>query len=411
MKDWNFDEIIDRSNTASMKWEPGVLSAIFGKGKENLLPLWVADMDFKCPTVARTAMEKRLAHQIYGYSLIDPSYFPALISWYSRRHHWEINKDWIVTTPGIVPAIHYMVQCFSKPGDQVIIQTPVYYPFARAIQNNGRRVLENPLQIAGDHYRMDFGDLEKKAKDPRVTMAILCSPHNPVGRVWTKQELETFGNICIENDILIISDEIHCDLIMPGFRHTCFPTLSDEFAQNAITAIAASKTFNLAGLQQSSLIIPNMKLKQEFSDYMGNLGFNNSVGGTLFGPIASAAAYNEAEPWLEDLILYLHDNFIYLKTYLETQLPGVQVYDLEGTYLAWVDFGKTGLAPDKLIQVLEEEAGIGLDHGEWFGKNGIGFERFNIACPRSVLARAAEAVAKAIQKHTGSLDSNKRTQS
>ncbi len=401
MKDWNFDEIIDRSSTASMKWEPEILTATFGKGRENLLPLWVADMDFKCPTVVRAAMEKRLSHQIYGYSLIDPSYFPALISWYQRRHHWEIDRNWITTTPGIVPAIHYMVQCFTRPGDQIILQTPVYYPFARAVRNNGRRVLENPLQITANHYQMDFIDLEKKAKDPRVTMAILCSPHNPVGRVWTKKELETFGNICIENNILVISDEIHCDLIMPGFRHTCFPTISDTFARHSITAVAASKTFNLAGLQQSSLIIPDARLRRQMETYMEDLGFKNSVGGTLFGPIAAAAAYNSAEAWLEDLILYLHENFIYLKTCLETQLPGVKVYDLEGTYLVWVDFRKTGLDPDKLIQVLEEDARIGLDHGEWFGENGAGFERFNIACPRSVLTRAAEAVVKSIKKYTG----------
>jgi len=399
MKDWNFDEIIDRRGTASMKWEPEVLSAIFGKGRENLLPLWVADMDFKCPTVVRTAMEKRLAHQIYGYSLIDPAYFPALISWYSRRHHWDIDKDWIITTPGIVPAIHYMTQCFTRPGDQIILQTPVYYPFARAVQNNGRRVLENPLQIVGDHYRMDFSDLEKKAKDPRVTMAILCSPHNPVGRVWTRQELETFATICIKNNILIISDEIHCDLILPGFRHTCLPSISDTFARNSITAVAASKTFNLAGLQQSSLIIPDTRLKQRLASYMEDLGFKNSIGGTLFGPIASAAAYNEAEAWLEDLILYLHKNFIYLKTCLETQLPGVKVYDLEGTYLAWVDFRETLPDISTLIRVLEEDAKVGLDHGEWFGKNGAGFERINIACPRSVLTRAAEAIVKSIKNY------------
>jgi len=399
MKDWNFDEIIDRRGTASMKWEPEVLSAIFGKGRENLLPLWVADMDFKRPTVVRTAMEKRLAHQIYGYSLIDPAYFPALISWYSRRHHWDIDKDWIITTPGIVPAIHYMTQCFTRPGDQIILQTPVYYPFARAVQNNGRRVLENPLQIVGDHYRMDFSDLEKKAKDPRVTMAILCSPHNPVGRVWTRQELETFATICTKNNILIISDEIHCDLILPGFRHTCLPSISDTFARNSITAVAASKTFNLAGLQQSSLIIPDTRLKQRLACYMEDLGFENSIGGTLFGPIASAAAYNEAEAWLEDLILYLHKNFIYLKTCLETQLPGVKVYDLEGTYLAWVDFRETLPDISTLIRVLEEDAKVGLDHGEWFGKNGAGFERINIACPRSVLTRAAEAIVKSIKNY------------
>ncbi|WP_457554075.1 MalY/PatB family protein [Desulfobacula sp.] len=402
-KDWNFDEIVDRKDTASMKWEPSVLSRIFGNGKENLLPLWVADMDFKCPAVVKKAMEQRLEHQIYGYSLIDPSYFPALISWYQRRHQWEIDEKWVITTPGIVPAINYIVQRFSKPGDKVIIQPPVYYPFARAIQNNGRQILDNPLQIVGDHYQMDFADLEKKAQDPRAKMAILCSPHNPVGRVWTKEELEEFGNICIKNNILIISDEIHNDLIMPGFKHTCFPAISEVFAQNSITGLAASKTFNLAGLHQSSIIIPNPDLRQELSNHIENLGFTNSISGTLFGAISAAAAYKGAEPWLDDLIIYLHDNFMYLKTYIETQLPDVKVYDLQGTYLAWVDFRKIGLEYNKIAHILEDDAKVALDHGNWFGENGAGFERFNIACPRSILVKAVESVVSGIKKHMGNL--------
>ena len=399
LKNWDFDEIVDRNGTAAMKWEPSILTAIFGTGKENLLPLWVADMDFKSPTVVRQAMEKRLAHQIYGYSLIDPSYFPALISWYQRRHQWDINEKWILTTPGVVPAINYIIQSFSKPGDKIIIQTPVYYPFARAIQSNGRRILENPLQIVGDHYQMDFADLEKKAKDPRVKAAILCSPHNPVGRVWTREELETFGNICIKNNILIVSDEIHCDLIMPGFKHTCFPTISETFAQNSITGLAASKTFNLAGLQQSSIVIPNTGLRQELFNYIENIGFGNAIGGTLFGAIGAAAAYNGAEAWLDDLLVYLQGNFTYFKTVMETQLPGVKVYDLQGTYLAWVDFRNIGLDCKKMTSILEEDANVALDHGNWFGENGAGFERVNIACPRAILTKAAEAVVSAIKNY------------
>ncbi len=397
-KDWNFDDVIDRSETESMKWEPSILSAIFGKGKEQLLPLWVADMDFKCPTPIRKAMKKRLEHQIYGYSLIDPSYFPAIISWYKRRHQWEIDEKWISTTPGIVPGINYIIQQFSQPGDKVMIQTPVYYPFARAIANNGRQILTNPLKVVDDHYQMDFADLEKKVRDPRAKMIILCSPHNPVGRVWTKQELKEFGNICIKNNILVISDEIHCDLIMPGHKHTCFSTISEEFAQHSLTGIAASKTFNLAGLQQSSIIIPNKVLKQQFTNQIENLGFTNAIGGTLFGAIAAAAAYNEAEPWLDDLIPYLNDNFNYLKTTLEEQLPGVKVFDLQGTYLVWVDFGNLGLDCKKRVLALEEDAKVALDHGDWFGENGSGFERFNIACPRSILEKAVESVVVAIKK-------------
>ena len=396
-KDWNFDQVIDRSGTASMKWEPQVLAKVFGKGKEKLLALWVADMDFKCPAVIKQAMEKRLEHQIYGYSLTDPSYFPALISWYRRRHQWEIDEAWIKTTPGVVPAINYIIQRFSQPGDKVLIQPPVYYPFARAILNNGRRIAENLLRIENGQYRMDFEDLEEKVRDPRVNLAILCSPHNPVGRVWTKEELEIFGNICRENNVLIISDEIHCDLVMPGFKHVCFASISSEFAQNSITCLAASKTFNLAGLQQSSIVIPNPTLRKELTNQIENLGFTNGIGGTLFGAVAAAAAYNEAEPWLDDLIEYLQGNYTYLKSYLEQELPGVVVYELQGTYLVWVDFQAVVPDQEERIRLLEEKAGVGLDHGEWFGDNGDGFERINIACPRSILERAAGSIVAAFK--------------
>ncbi len=397
-RDWNFDEEVDRSCTASMKWEPEVLSRVFGSGRDTLVPLWVADMDFKCHPAVRHAMEKRLAHPIYGYSLKDPAYLPALISWYKRRHQWEIDEQWVLTTPGVVPAVNYIIQRFSQPGDKVLIQPPVYYPFARSILNNGRQVAENPLKIADGHYRMDVDDLQEKTRDPRVKLAILCSPHNPVGRVWTRQELDTFGRICIENQVRVIADEIHCDLIMPGFKHVCFASMSDAFAHHSITCLAASKTFNLAGLQQSSIIVSDPVLRQELYTQIENLGFVNAEGGTLFGAVAAAAAYNEAEPWLEDLIVYLHDNYTYLKTFLETELPGVTVYELQGTYLVWVDFNGLGLAEKERIRMLEEQAGVGLDHGDWFGATGRGFERINIACPRSILARAAEAIVAGISQ-------------
>jgi len=398
-KDWDFDQIIDRSNTGSMKWEPGVLKEKFGKGRERLLPLWVADMDFKSPTVVRQAMEKRLAHQVYGYTIQDQDYNKALISWYQRRHQWDIKNNWVLTTPGIVPAVNYFIQRFSKPGDKVLIQTPVYYPFAQSIVTNGRRILENPLKIEEGRFLMDFEDLTNKVKDPRVKVAVLCSPHNPVGRVWTREELERFGNICIENNVLILADEIHCDLIMPGSKHISFQGISREFAMNSIAGVAASKTFNLAGLQQSSLIIPNDDLYNEFSIYLETLGIGPRGSGTLLGAIATQAAYNGAELWLEDLLLYLNENYIYLKTTLEDQLPGVKVHDLEGTYLAWADFRPLGFSSEKIIQILEEEAGVALDHGDWFGGDGAGFERFNIACPRSILKKAIESVTAAFGKY------------
>ncbi len=396
-QDWNFDEVIDRSNTGSMKWEPEVLNRVFGEGRQDLLPLWVADMDFECPKPIRMAMEKRISHQIYGYSLTDPSYYSAVISWYKRRHQWLIDREWMLTTPGVVPAITYMIQCYTNPGDKVLIQPPVYYPFARSILNNGRQIQENPLQIIDGQYKMDFNDLKEKAKDPRVKLAILCSPHNPVGRVWKRDELEAFGKICIENNIMIISDEIHCDLVMPGHTHIPFPTISEAFAQHSITGIAASKTFNLAGLPQSAIIIRNPAVRDAFFTQLENLGFINGVGGTLFGAIAATAAYNESEEWLDDLLVYLYDNFNYLKTSLEERLPGVKVYDLEGTYLAWVDFRKLGYNNEQQIALLEETAKVGLDHGDWFGDTGTGFERFNIACPRPILEKAVESIIKALK--------------
>jgi len=394
-KDWDFDEVIDRSMTDSMKWEPEVLRFKFGKGRENLLPMWVADMDFKCPTPVRKAMEKRLAHQIYGYTITGSGYYESLVSWFQRRHGWEIKQNWILTSPGIVPATNYLIQRFSNPGDKILIQTPVYYPFANSIRANGRLIAENPLKIENGMYQMDFEDLERKVRDPRVRIAILCSPHNPVGRVWRREELEQFGKICIENNVLIFADEIHCDLIMPGYNHVSFQGISSEFAEHSIAANAASKTFNLAGLQQSSLVIPNSHLRNELSLYYETLGVGPKGSGTMFGAIATQAAYNDAELWLDDLIPYLNENFLYLKTTLEKELPGVKVYDLEGTYLVWADFKPLGLSPEDIIKRIEESAGIALDHGDWFGENGAGFERFNIACPRSIIVKAVNALISA----------------
>jgi len=397
-KDWDFNTVIDRSNTGSMKWEPNVLRAKFGKGNENLLPLWVADMDFMSPSVVREAMEKRLEHQVYGYTMPDPEYNTAVVSWYKRRHQWDMESKWILTCPGIVPATNYLIQRFSKPGDKILIQTPVYYPFADSITANGRSILKNPLKIVDGRYEMDFEDLAEKVRDPRVKIAILCSPHNPVGRVWTLEELEQFGNICMDNQVLVFADEIHCDLIMPGSRHTCFQNISPKFARHSIAANAASKTFNLAGLQQSNLIIPNDQLRDEFSIYFETLGVGARGAGTLFGAIATQAAYDGAEPWLDELLVYLHQNYLYLKSTLEGQLPGVKVFELEGTYLVWVDFTSLGLSPEKIIQKIEKDAGLALDHGDWFGENGAGFERFNIACPRSILKKAVDAVVAAFSK-------------
>ncbi|MFO7751209.1 MAG: MalY/PatB family protein [Desulfobacteraceae bacterium] len=394
-KEWNFDEIIDRSGTRSVKWEPSVLGAKFGKGRDDLLPMWVADMDFFCPPVVKKAMASRLDHQIYGYTLQDKDHNSALIDWYRRRHGWTIQEEWVLNTPGVVPAVNYLVQRFSKPGDKILIQPPVYYPFARAIETGGRRVAENPLAIIRGRYQMDFDDLREKAADPRVKAAILCSPHNPVGRVWTREELDCFGQICLDNNVLVFADEIHCDLVMPGHAHTCFQSICDRFANNSITANAASKTFNLAGLSHSNLIVPDERIRTEMGLFFETLGGNPRGGGTLFGAIAARAAYEEGEPWLEDLIDYLYENYRYLKQQLETRVPGVRIVDLEATYLPWVDFRSLELTSEQIADIVEQKAGLALDHGPWFGTGGEGFERINIACPRALVERAVDALVEA----------------
>lgn len=393
-KDWNFDEIIDRRHTGSIKWEPSVLNAKFGKGREDLMPLWIADMDFYCPTVVREAMARRMSHQVYGYTVQDRGYNRAMIQWFGRRHNWEIQEDWLMCTPGIVPAVNYLVQRFTRPGDKVLIQPPVYYPFAEAIRNNKRTIAENPLKISGGRYEMDFDDLAVKAGDPEVTLAILCSPHNPVGRVWTRRELETYGNICIDNNVLIFADEIHCDLVMPGFCHTSFQSISHRFAHGSIAANAASKTFNLAGLAHSSLVAPDPGLRSELAAYFQTLGWGPRGWSSLFGAVAARAAYEQAEPWLTDLIPYLHENFTGLKQQVESGIPGVRVFDLEATYLPWIDFRPLGMAPEAVAAAVEKKAGLALDHGDWFGENGAGFERINIACPRNLLEKAVDKLVK-----------------
>ena len=394
---WHFDQVLDRKNTDSEKWEPCVLEEKFGKGRGNLLPLWVADMDFLCPDVIVNAMEQRLSHRVFGYSLNDSGHNAALINWFDRRHGWQIEQNAIVHTPGLVPAVNYLIQCFTRPGDGVLIQTPVYYPFAGSIKANGRQVVENPLVLTDGRYEMDFKDLEDKVRDSRVKLAVLCSPHNPVGRAWTRDELERFGQICLDHDVLIFADEIHCDLVMPGFKHVSFQSISPRLANGSIAGNAASKTFNLAGLGFSSLVIPNDSYRHEMGRFFNRIGLDCNGAASLFGAIATRAAYEGGEPWLTDLITYLHANFEYLKKTLEKELPGIRVFNLEATYLPWIDFNPLGLSPTQIIRKIEENAGIALDHGEWFGDAGAGYERVNIACPRQTLTKAVNALIQAFK--------------
>jgi len=387
---YNFDEIIDRTNTYSEKWDE--VDKIFLNS--NLLPLWVADMDFLSPPPIIDAFIKRAKHGIYGYTFLPPEYYDAIINWYENRYDWKLQKKWITFTPGVIPALNIAIQSFTKPQDKVVIQTPAYPPFFSAVRNNKRRRVLNSLQLINDHYEMDLDDLEKKINKEHPKILILCSPHNPTGRVWKKSELIKIGDICLENNILVISDEIHCDLVYPNYNHIPFASISEEFALNSITCTSISKSFNLPGLKLSNIIIPNQKLRSEFRRTCQRIGITQP---NCFGPSILIAAYNKCEDWLNEVILYIQENLLYLKRYLNEHLPQLKVINPEGTYLVWIDFRNLGIEPKKLSSILLKKAKVALFEGYLFGKDGIGFNRINIACPRSILKMALERIVKAIK--------------
>lgn len=397
-KEWNllkydFDEVIDRSGTNSAKWDKDTLREMFGA--EDVLPFWVADMDFKAAQPIIDAVVKRAEHGIYGYSSRTDSYYEATINWTKRRHGWEIEKEWIEFTPGVVPAINYAIQAFCMPGDKIIIQNPVYYPFHDAIKNNGCHMVDNTLNFNGEYYEMNFEDFENKAKDPKATLFILCSPHNPVSRVWTKEELEKIGDICCKNSVLIIADEIHNDLVFSGYKHTMFASIREEFALNSITCTAPSKTFNLAGMQASNIIIPNPLLRERFRRTLEK----NAIGGqNPFSIVALEAAYNEGEDWLNQLLAYLEGNIEFINEYLKKHLSKAKLIKPQGTYLGWLDCRGYETDGKKLESVVYGKGKAALDGGTWFGNGGDGFIRLNFACPKILLKEGLERIAKAINE-------------
>ena len=327
---FRFDEEISRKGTHSVKWEfisDGVQltqhDLIYGRPEEErLVPIWVADMDFRSPPAVVEALVERAEHGIYGYTSPTDSYYEAVIGWIARRYGWTIEREWITLTPGVVPALNMLVQTIVAPGEKVLIQPPVYHPFFMAIENNGRQVAANALRYEDDGYCMDFDDLAQQAADPAVKMALLCSPHNPVGRVWTPAELARFGEICLENDVLVVSDEIHCDLIYSDHTFTSFATVDDAFARNSVICTAASKTFNLAGLKTSNIIIRDEALRDRFA---ATCTRNGLVGTNAFGVVATEAAYNHGEAWLEAAMAYIEENYRFMATYLAQHLPQLKI--------------------------------------------------------------------------------------
>ncbi|EFK12340.1 putative cystathionine beta-lyase PatB [delta proteobacterium NaphS2] len=395
---YDFDMEIDRRNSYSLKWEfmhtGGKLAHTTRFLNENrVLPMWVADMDFVSPKPVVDALTQRAQHGIYGYTAPTQSFYNSVIGWMERRHGWRVGRQWICVTPGVVPALNMLVRAFASPGDRVLIQPPVYHPFYGAIENNGAEPALNPLILENGRYGMDITDLETKCKDPRVKLAVLCSPHNPVGRVWTRDELICFGEICLDNDILVVSDEIHGDLIYRDNVFTPFASISEVFSENSITCTSPSKTFNLAGLQTSCIIIPNPDLRSRFEKILQR---NGLFGLGAFGAVALQAAYDHGEEWLVQLLEYIKGNLEYLEAYVVRYIPQLTVIRPEGTYLVWLDCRGLGLDKRMLKKFMLEEAGVYLDAGFIFGPEGEGFERINIACPRSILAEALDRIREAV---------------
>ena len=350
-------------------------------------------MDFASPPAVTEALKARVAHPIYGYTGATDGYYEAFIEWMYKRNGWRIKREWMCFTPGVVTAIDVSIQAFSHPGDKVIVQTPVYYPFSSTVLNNGRQLVENHLKLENGRYVMDYEDLEKKI-DARTKIIILCSPHNPIGRVWERTELEKLVEVCAKKDILIVSDEIHSDLILGKIKHTCVASISDEASRRTITLTAPSKTFNLAGLKASNIIIPEKKLREAYS----NVLVNNGYGANIFGLTAAEAAYSKGEAWLEELLVYLRGNLKTLEEYISTKIPEMKVYPLEGTYLPWIDCKALGLDDQQLNDLFLKKAKLWFDKGVLFGSGGSGFMRINIACPRSLLLQALQRLENAVKE-------------
>ena len=388
---YNFDEVIDRTGYHSEKWD--ALKKVFGEIPEDILPMWVADMEFRSPLPVIEAVKKAAEHGIYGYTSRPESYYQAIIDWMERRHHWKVKKDWLAFGPGVVPALSIIIRVFTQSGDKIIVQPPVHYPFFRVIENNGCHIVNNPLKLYGGKYCMDYGDLERKLDDPRAKLLILCNPHNPVGRAWHKEELSMLGEICLKHDILVVSDEIHADILFEGVKHIPFASISQAFAHHSITCTAPSKTFNLAGLQTSTIILPNIRHHKIYHNTLNSLSLDEN---NVFGLVALEAAYLHGEEWLEQLLSYLNENLNLLIKYFEENIPKVKVIKPEGTYLVWLDCRQLGLNAKDLNHFMIHKARIALDDGYWFGKEGEGFMRMNIACPRSVLKEGLKRIERAV---------------
>lgn len=384
---YHFDRIIDRRNTHSYKWDQSV--KLFGR--EDITPLWVADMDFESPPAVKEALVRRAEQGIYGYSIKSDSYVEAIIRWFERRHGWTLRPEWITDSPGIVTSLSLAVELYSEPGSQVILQSPVYYPFYDVIRMNGRQVAKNPLSLRDGRYEMDYAHLEELMRGG-AKLLLLCSPHNPGGRIWDREELLRLGELCLRYGVTVISDEIHCDLALPGHTHVPFASLSEELANITLTCLAPTKTFNLPGIQSSFIVASNPEIKRKFDMRIKTLSLHMT---NFFVPDAVQAAYNEGDEWLDELMHYINGNVEYAIGYLAEHLPQVEVMRPDGTYLLWLDCRKLGLDVKGLKKLMFEEARVAFSEGSVFGTEAEGYLRINLACPRSLLQEAVVRFCKA----------------
>ena len=387
---YDFDKVIDRHGTNCLKFD---FAKERGKNGDEL-SLWVADMDFQVAKPITDALQAQVNHGIYGYTEVKSDYFDIVKNWFKDNFDWEIKKGSLVKTPGVVYAIAMAVKAFTKEGEAVIIQQPVYYPFSEMIIANNRKLVNSPLVLKDGRYEIDFEDFEKKIVENNVKLFILCSPHNPVGRVWSVEELKKIGDICIKHDVVIFSDEIHADFVYEPNKHHVFASLGESYAANSVIATAPSKSFNIAGLQVSNIFIENKKLRGAFRNEIVKSGYSQL---NTMGLVAARAAYESGKEWLDEVRAYIKDNLIFFRDYLKENIGELSLIEPEGTYLVWVDFRKLGLSEKQREDLIVNKAKLWIDSGAMFGVDGEGFERFNIACPRSYLKKALDSLAKAIK--------------
>lgn len=384
---YDFDKIIPRRGTNSVKWDVAK--------EDGVIPMWVADMDFQAAPCIRQAMKERMDHGVFGYTLVPNSYYESIISWFDRRHQWKIDRNWILYTSGVVPAISAIIKALTEPSDKVLVQTPVYNCFFSSIRNNGCTTAENALVRKGNSYEIDFDDFERLAADEKTKVFLLCNPHNPAGRVWTPDELSRMNDICLRHGVKVIADEIHCELVMPGYKFTPFAAVSKACQDNCITTNSPTKSFNIAGLQIANIITNNDTIKRKIDRA---ININEVCDVNPFGVIALQAAYNEGESWIDQLNLYLWENYKVLKDFFQEHLPKLQVLKLEGTYLVWVDISATGLKADELTNELLQQGKVMVNSGTLYGKTtGKDYLRLNIAMPRSLMLEALQRIAQVLQ--------------